>query len=189
MAAFDALSEQLDSYREMAYPSISSHVESLYGSNDPAKLFGTWHETDPEKIAAAHRYIEKSGRSDLSLESLTSGLRTITSVPWQQMNRFKPYDKPMVGKIVEGPSDTSSMRTFDPRMLHANQPSLVVAPFLHYFNREPGLARDKEQVGNLHPFVYIHRGTGVHRLLSGHHRAAAALLRGKPLHAKYAIGD
>jgi len=176
----------------MAYPVIRPGVTKAYGSRDPGTVFGRWTETDPAKIEQYKKYLETNPRaaaSGLTLEKLTSGYHPVGSVPWEKTDRYAPYDKELVGHVLNQDNTPETVRDFDPRALHANQPSLVSPHFLHYFEGKEGLASDKDQRGNAMPFVYIQKSTGIHRILAGHHRAAAALVKGEPLRARFAIGE
>jgi hypothetical protein len=77
------------------------------------------------------------------------------------------------------------MRELDPRDLHATQ-GTVTRPGVNYYMgneyQETGRTyADMHQAGNRYPVVYT-RG-GQNKLLSGHHRATAALLRGEQFRA------
>jgi hypothetical protein len=79
----------------------------------------------------------------------------------------------------------------DPRTLHSTQRGLTRGGVQHYMNdpsyEETGATyADAEKIGNRYPVIYSRKEAGdVTRnvLLSGHHRAAKALLRGEDLRA------
>jgi hypothetical protein len=76
----------------------------------------------------------------------------------------------------------------DPRWLKMTQ-SAVTRPGVRYYAEDPTYHEtgetyaDKGNVGNMVPVIYQHSDWGVRLILSGHHRAAAALAMGKPLKA------
>ena len=75
----------------------------------------------------------------------------------------------------------------DPRWLHMSQSSVTSSGVHYYMNsnwEDSGETyADQGQAGNRHPVVYQHEGMGRRIILSGHHRAAAALAAGRPLQA------
>lgn len=115
------------------------------------------------------------------------GPKPSTTVPWPQVKKLKArktFDERLVARSITHPEEFS-IEQIDPRELHATQPSVTRGGVKHYM--EGGLDYGKSQgdnrLGNDVPRVY-HRLDDDHQfLLSGHHRAAAALLRGEPLHA------
>ena len=116
-------------------------------------------------------------------ESLTA------SVPWEQaptdiMRRLDP--------AVRGSWPSAPMEEVDPANLKASQRALTGAGMRHYFG-----ATDFAQLhdvnrgpSNLHPIVYRSTDPAYPHdiLLSGHHRAAASLLMGRPLRALVVTG-
>lgn len=108
----------------------------------------------------------------------------ITSVPWPAAGRRKDrkdFDQGRVNEAVSSPHLTPT----DPRTLKATQGQLTYAGVSHYL-KSSTLYADSHQAGNQHPVVY-HRGED-HLLLSGHHRAAKALLRGEQFDAIHVTG-
>lgn len=86
------------------------------------------------------------------------------------------------------------MEEVDPRSLRASQRGLTTAGLEHYYN-QPGrdfadLYDKTRSSSNLLPLVYRSTDAGYPHniLLSGHHRAAASLLRGMPLRARVVTG-
>lgn len=69
----------------------------------------------------------------------------------------------------------------DPRNLVATQDHLVRSTVRGYVSDPNTVQHDTHQSGNKRPVVYDRNGT--HLILSGHHRAAAALLRGEQFDA------
>lgn len=99
----------------------------------------------------------------------------ITVVPWKQAGgrQGEPlYDEDKVNEAVRNPV----LRDTDPRHLTATQGMVTYAGVKHYMDNDT-LYKDEHKAGNQHPLVY-HRGDES-MLLSGHHRAVKALLRGE----------
>lgn len=89
-----------------------------------------------------------------------------------------------VEDVVKGPVH---LEEFDPRHLHATQTSLTHAGVKYYrgagYGETGRTYADMEQAGNRFPVVM--KGCGGHNvILSGHHRAAAALIEGKQFSAR-----
>ena len=110
-----------------------------------------------------------------------------TTTPWPSAGRSKTgpaYDTERVSAALSNPSE--HMREMDPRDLHANQTWVTRAGTSYYMGdeyRKTGQTfADMNQAGNRFPVVYSH-ASGVNRILSGHHRATAALLRGEQFRA------
>lgn len=94
---------------------------------------------------------------------------------------LKDYDEQAVGDAIR----TGSPTPVDPSTLHSMQPGITAEGVRHYVDGRPGLFADGHQLANQHPVVY-HRETEqgtTSILLSGTHRATAALMKGEPLHA------
>lgn len=115
------------------------------------------------------------------------GSSRITTVPFPAAGRRKdrnPYDKEIVHKALANETVTEQI---DPRTLHATQPSVTQSGVEHYMNpaKNPGLYADQHEAGNKHPVIYsrkeCHDCPETHMILSGHHRATAALLQGRQL--------
>lgn len=110
-----------------------------------------------------------------------------TSAPWPAMGRrkdVKDYDHEAVREMLKNPPELTPV---DPRTLHATQPSITRHGVGHYLSGAEGTFADHGNPGNEHPVVY-HREDGQSLLLSGHHRAAAAMLKGEPLMARQIHG-
>lgn len=167
-----------------------SRISRLHGSDDPWALFGRGKEYPQSMIS-----YKKSNDPDWSIPRYEEHdfASASSSIPWSQSSRNKAgfrYDPSAVNRTIQI-ADSSSIREFDPRYLHGTQPSVTSPGVLHYLQmgQSGPLYADKDQIGNQFPFVYIHSGTGEHRLIGGHHRATAALLKGEPLVARYTVGD
>lgn len=192
---------QMGEYLEMAYhknPYFKSnyepYIQKLHKANDIYALF----KKGPPMSGADLAYERRKRKDPLWTPESGGMLHTAsptTTIPWGQATRNKVglrYDPTLVNRTIQL-GGTESLREFDPRYLHGSQPSVTASGVGHYLSSEAeqtgALYADHSDIGNQYPFVYIHSGTGQHRLIGGHHRAAAALLKGKPLLARFAIGD
>ncbi len=115
------------------------------------------------------------------------------SPPFPRAGRRKDrqdYDREAVRRLLfkSGPPQLLEM---DPRTLSCTQPGLQRAAAVYYLGNEHKCTgepyADKSNVGNRHPVIYL-REDGTNMILSGHHRAAAALLRGELLRARVVEG-
>lgn len=156
----------------MRSPTIASDIEApsrtagLYGARDVSRIFGTGAKAP---------------------------------VPWRQPiqnKRRQMYSPDIVHHALSQPiSPEHGLVPIDPRHLQATQPHLVRAAVQHYmgdqFRTTGQTFADQHNVGNRYPFVYSRTREGGetdHILLAGHHRAAAALLKGEPLMARHVEG-
>jgi hypothetical protein len=109
----------------------------------------------------------------------------MTVTPWPRAGGRKDvqdYDPERVRAVLLKP-DEHELVDIDPRHLSATQPMITRAGVQHYM---PGggyeisgrTFADRDNPGNQYPMVY-HRAGNDQLLLSGHHRAAAALLQGR----------
>jgi hypothetical protein len=127
------------------------------------------------------------------LESLfPEGSAPKTTIPFPAANRRKDrpgWDIDTVHQALREPRQTSHI---DPRELHASQPMVTRPGVSHYMNgeyeRSGRTYADQGDPGNARPIVYSRprhpegpETDREHVLLSGHHRATAALLKGEQL--------
>lgn len=143
-----------------------------------------------------HRLVETPNREQLERhkDQFGKGLDAIfaeggvgvTTVPFRSASRTKGaplYDKAVVAEALARPPQLSA---FDPRTLHATQPG-VTREGVDYYMNDPTYQSvgetfaDRDQPGNQYPVIYRNPANGQHIILSGHHRATAALLSGRPL--------
>ena len=111
----------------------------------------------------------------------------LASVPWKSAGSRKDrrdFDPDLVNQAVASKQEPEPV---DPRYLHTRQPHLRKDIVAHYMTSNEVYA-DKHQAGNRTPVVYerspLHpTGEPERILLSGNHRAAAALLRGEQFNA------
>ena len=114
------------------------------------------------------------------------GPKTVS--PWPSAGRTKSnpkgYNSALVEKALSNPAP--HMRDMDPRDMHATQPWITRAGVSHYmgdeYRRTGRTFADQDQVGNRFPVVYTD-SQGRNKILSGHHRATAAVLQGEQLRA------
>lgn len=89
--------------------------------------------------------------------------------------------------VLGGIKGTVHPQAIDPRWLHMSQSSVTSSGVGYYLGSdwlESGRTfADQHKAGNRFPLVYEHGGLGQRIILAGHHRAAAALASGRPLHA------
>jgi hypothetical protein len=114
------------------------------------------------------------------------GASPVRTAPWQGASRRKSnqdYDPDVARHLLHGPPTLSEV---DPRTLRATQPMIHRPGVEHYMGSEYGETghtfADNDKIGNKFPLVY-QREDGQNLILSGHHRAAAALAKGEPLRA------
>jgi hypothetical protein len=108
-----------------------------------------------------------------------------TPAPFPSVGKHKhlqAYDK----GLVEAAVANGEVSQIDPRTLHATQPSVTQDGVRHYLQNPDAVYADADQAGNQVPVIYRRaEGNGRVRnlILSGTHRAAAALAAGRPLSA------
>ena len=120
-----------------------------------------------------------------SSEPLFKGFPKVPA-PWPGAGRLKkgsPYDLDLIHESLKG---GPNMEQVDPRWLHSTQPSVLQEHVNYYLGRNYAqtgqTARDAHVNTNQVPRLYM-RGDGRIDILSGHHRATAALLQGGQFHA------
>jgi hypothetical protein len=135
------------------------------------------------------------GRDDI--EAVFPNDTPIAAVPWQQAARSKThqdYDADLVRKTLSSPPELTDI---DPRNLRSTQPKITRAG-VDYYMREDYRATgrtfaDQHNVGNQFPTVYrrprmADPSQTEDVLLSGHHRATADLLKGRPTRGRLIEG-
>ena len=149
------------------------------GPSDPAVS-----DYDRKKFDRVHAAYGSGDPSALFGEGPT------TTAPWPRAAREKrraPYDESRVAAVLSEPE----FRDVDPRKLHSTQPNITrqgVDYYMgHEYERTGTTFADQGDPGNRFPIVYG-RDDGQNLLVSGHHRAATALLRGESLRANFAQG-
>lgn len=116
----------------------------------------------------------------------------VREVPWDRASRTKSnedYDHTRVRDALRAPPHLEEV---DPTNLRATQREITKGGVEYYtgrqYDRTGETYADKANPGNRFPLVYkrepVRPGAEPeHLLLSGHHRAAAALAEGRPLRA------
>lgn len=115
-----------------------------------------------------------------------------TTAPWLSYNRRRGYDQSAVTAALSRPPGTQDLQEYDPRTLKSSQPGVTRAGVAYYMGSQYETTgttyADQGNVGNRHPVVYEREDGSERILLSGHHRATAALLKGQPLRARRVRG-
>lgn len=115
----------------------------------------------------------------------------VAAAPFPRAKRrkdVKDYDPDVVGSAMKA----GELQDIDPRTLHASQPSVTREGVAHYASGSTELFADQDRPTNQHPLVYKRdEGDGNVRnvLLTGHHRASAALANAELLKAIVAEGS
>lgn len=133
-------------------------------------------------------------RGSNDIDQMFPGQTPRTTTPWAGMSRRKDvrdYDQDRVrDALIHHASEMVHISPDDPG-LRATQPYLTRAGVSHYlgddYQRHGTTFADQHNAGNSHPVVYA-REDGQKLLLSGHHRAAAALLQGRQFPARLVEG-
>lgn len=153
---------------------------------------GSEHETSWE---ADRRAGVRSLHGSKDIERLFPGQIPKTLTPWPGANKRTLYTPRLTEGVHAELEREPRTVDIDPRILTAGQPHLVRAGVEHYmgdeFERTGRTFEPGHNVGNQFPFVVTKRSNSPnmpeyeHVLLSGHHRAAAALLRGRKLTTRW----
>ena len=125
------------------------------------------------------------GRDDMEALFPEDG-SPVQAIPFPRAGRSRKFHDREQHLVVDAIRQQGPVELVDPRMLSATQPS-VTSPGVRYYmdpaNRDGGaLFADADNAGNRMPVIYIRDGETA-LILSGHHRATAALLQGRPLRA------
>lgn len=125
----------------------------------------------------------------------------VGTTPWKTAGSWhgrEVYDKDAVQSAVKQVrAGQAHLTEVDPRYLYATQPGITRAGVSHYLEHEEPEASfaDTHNSGNKYPVIYKRDNRSGnpdlpdwwnshdHIILSGHHRAAAALLRGEQFKA------
>lgn len=115
--------------------------------------------------------------------------------PWPRGHSYKDiqdYDTDLVSKTLQAPPQ---LQEIDPRDLHSTQRGIIRSAVEHYVGPEyhetgQTYERRADNEGNRFPVIYrreahprAYSSDPQNLILSGHHRAAAALVQGRPLRA------
>lgn len=137
-----------------------------------------------------HRAARLYGLGEEGVDKLFGPAPTAPT-PWKSVGKSKAYgllhptEKEAISSELR--RQPPSLVEFDPRPLLASQPSVTRHNLQYYLGREYDLtgqtAADRGNIGNRFPIVLHRPSRNQNVILSGHHRATAALLRGVPLRA------
>lgn len=150
----------------------------------------SWEAEGRARVRALH------GTKDI--EGVFPGEIPKAGVPWPMGRRSKSepkFDRAAVATELTHPASASRLVDIDPRILSAGQPGVVRSGVAHYlgdtYEKTGQTFADHGDVGNQFPFVVTKRSSSPntpeheHVIISGHHRAAAALLRGERLRTRW----
>lgn len=170
------------SHEESLAPYCEDLSKEARGSTCPSCGEETpYHSFGCEQTQAPHKYW---GKKDP--EVLFQG-QSETVAPFKSAPFARGYDKDLVTHRLSQPIEEHHLEDMDPRKLMATQPGVQRGALDHYMNGNKTPYVDAHNVGNKHPVVYSythpHTDQEEHMILSGHHRAAEALLNGHPLKA------
>lgn len=186
----DALPPQWNDDLPLGFSDLSWHYKDLYedGTERPIRVakhgthdqrsHGNWARTD-----------SIFGSNDLSTIFPDSAPRG--RVPWPTAGRRrdrKDYDLALVQKVMREPV---RLEPVDPRTLSARQAFVTREGVQYYLTNEfaetGSTYADPGSAINKFPTIYM-REDGTNMILSGHHRAAAALIKGEMLQARVVRG-
>lgn len=141
--------------------------------------------------------VQRHGGDTAAAMGATMGDGPTTGVPFRLAGHLK---NEVTGEgaiqrkkaIAHGLQQPVELHPVDPRNLMATQGSVTREGVAHYlgpqFHENQTLFADKDNAGNAHPTVYQRDRDQGQMILSGHHRATAALLNGKMLDARVIKG-
>lgn len=143
-----------------------------------------------EEFAVSSRGARAHGTGDL--DALFPDNAPTTTVPFPHFNKKRGYDRSKVREALASPASEKDLVEVDPRTLRGSQPAITRGGVDYYMGRqyqETGRTfADQGNAGNRHPVVYDREDGSERILLAGHHRAAAALLKGEPLRTRRVQG-
>ena len=158
---------------------VSLNIDLAFNSNQLRKPDGTWTDNPAGTTERSAKMFGK-GINGMFPANAKGERSPKTVIPFAGAARLKSepmYDKKAVAKgIAEG-----KLVDVDPRNLRASQPSVSLPGVQHYLQGKPGLFDSQGGAANKNPIIYVRRGQK--NILTGHHRAAAALLAGKTFKA------
>jgi hypothetical protein len=169
-------------------PSIFDQQQAQRWRDERARVRSYTRENMIYKSVDREQLERHSDHYARGIDSLFSeGGVGVTTVPFKSASRRKDqplYDREAVERTLAAPVQ---LERFDPRTLHATQPN-VTREGVEYYLSGTETARsyratgrtfaDQDQPGNRHPVIY-EQPNGQLVILSGHHRATAALVEGR----------
>lgn len=143
-----------------------------------------------------HRAARAFGKGEEGMDLIFRGHVEATT-PWQKAGRQKK-----TGMYLPGETDSIAqelrrtppmLRDTDPRPLLASQPSIVAHHVRYYLGDEYDVtgetSADQGNLGNRFPVILNRPSRNQKIIIAGHHRAAAALVQGRPLRALHVEGS
>lgn len=130
------------------------------------------------------------GQGEAALDRMAGNPAIPGIAPWARAMGDKKnpslYDRQVVREALAAPRSERVMGSFDPRQLHGSQSGITREGLDYYMSDQYANTgqtyADQGNAGNAQPVVY-RKSDGRDVLLSGHHRAGAALAKGEPLNA------
>jgi hypothetical protein len=186
---FDAVIGRLAAYHRTPVNRAVTAAAALLaaGGYNPAQ------PRDREGRWTAHRGTLTSLSQQSLDRAITRGVEGIFggspmgTTPWPRAPRLKGeklYDQARVNEALRKPP---VLEKVDPRTLFAIQPGLVREHVEYYmgdtYSRTGRTAADQSDAANDFPLIYVNKREQ-HIILTGHHRAAAALIKGEDLDAR-----
>lgn len=167
-------------------------------SGDPHSYFDPWRpkhgaESDPAdfemRTTPYHRTHRLFGQGHTAMfggnpTASVFGSASVVINSLRNVNGHDPIKETLIG-MARGERNPEEI---DPRFLLKTQPS-VTSSGVRYYMEDPKYLKtgetyaDKSNIGNRFPVIYEHSDRGQRFILSGHHRAAAAIGLGQPLPA------
>ncbi len=144
--------------------------------------------TGTQAVTRAHRAFGK-GLNALFPDDGDGPAPSVTT-PWPSASESKDrktFDEDLVARSITHPHEFPT-EELDPRELRARQPKLLRQHVKSYMDGTRDQDAQDSRLGNDVPRVYHRTDDDQKIILSGHHRAAAALLKGEPFHAKIIRG-
>lgn len=163
----------------------SAATEEFYSPDQPRDREGQWVAHKSRITSLSAESIERvAGKG---LDALFRHDAITTTTPWPSAPRMKgkpAYDTELVKRELAKPPVLESV---DPRLLHSTQPGIAREHVAYYltdeYKRTGRTSADQGNAANAFPVVY-QRADGRMVILTGHHRAAAALVSGRDLDAR-----
>lgn len=146
------------------------------------------------RLEEFHNAAARHGSADAALDALIPSGQTSTPFPRAGQRKDRQMvDQETVAKHLKNPPVLTDV---DPRTLQSTQPAITRGGVKHYlsgeYERTGATYADQGNAGNRYPVVYARSREGTSTvdniLLSGHHRAAAALIKGQPVRARVVEG-
>lgn len=184
---YDSAGQPIRTFDESSRPSIFDKDQAREWNEERQRIRD--HRRERAVVESVNReQLERfSDQYGKGIESVfPEGSVGVTTIPLPAASRRKDeplYDREIVAERLAQPVQLSN---FDPRTLHASQRG-VTREGVEYYVDNPNYAStgrtyaDQDQPGNRYPVIYRNPTTKQLVVLSGHHRAVAALVAGRPV--------